>query len=75
MPEDTSRLTKLEARLIEAGSQAIRDGRYIDDADLDAWLDGLEGDPDLEASFASERAIQASSSTTDRHPRDKPHRL
>jgi hypothetical protein len=36
-----------EARLIEEGRQAIREGRYVDDADLDAWLDALDENPDL----------------------------
>lgn len=44
-----------EARLIEEGCQAIREGRYIDDADLDAWLDGLDENPDLPIPLAPKR--------------------
>ena len=41
-----------EARLIEAGHEAIRQGRYIADENLDAWLDGLDQDPDFEIPLA-----------------------
>jgi hypothetical protein len=41
-----------KARLLEEGRQDIREGRYIDDADLDAWLDGLDEDPNLEVPLA-----------------------
>jgi len=54
MPDDTfnHRDLEQEARLIEEGRVAIRDGRYIEDADLDAWLDGLDENPDLEVPLA-----------------------
>ncbi|GGF00255.1 hypothetical protein GCM10011611_02340 [Aliidongia dinghuensis] len=42
-----------EARLIEAGREAIRQGRYVADRDLDAWLDGPDRDPDLEIPLAT----------------------
>lgn len=36
-----------EAALIEEGRDDIRAGRCINDADVDAWLDGLDGDQEL----------------------------
>lgn len=36
-----------KVRLIEEGRQALRDGQYIDDADVDAWLEGLDENPEL----------------------------
>jgi hypothetical protein len=50
-----------KARLLEEGQQDIREGRYIADADLDAWLDGLDDDPDL--------AIPLAGSLNPIHPR------
>ncbi len=36
-----------KVRLIEEGRQALHDGQYIDDAAVDAWLEGLDENPDL----------------------------
>jgi hypothetical protein len=51
--EKTRRDLEREARLIEVGREAIRQGRFVADEDLDAWLEGLERDPDLRTPLAN----------------------
>ena len=44
-----------EAGLIEAGREAIRQGRFVANGDLDAWLEGLDRDPNLPPPLANSR--------------------